>query len=182
MVRAGVAQSVVVMAAMVAAAGCSPDRTGPEREHQVAVPEAGVAIGRVPAGLRVVRREDGRVVLAPDRGEGEITFRMSSPVDGVLDPLGPARAVQEEIERLPDGAFLGSQELRTPLGKAFTARGRYRTARGVTEEIRVLAVHPRGDRFLTVTSVHPAADDSAARVQILLEVFTELGDLPESRP
>ena len=182
MARAGMVRSAWLLAAVVAATGCGPDRAGRRPEQQVAVPQAGVVIGRVPAGLRVVRYENGRVVLAPDRSDGEISFSMSPPIEGVLDPLGPARAVQEEIEGLPDGVFLGSQELRTPLGRAFTARGRYRAAGGLKEEIRVLAVHPRGDRFLVVASVHPAADDTSGRVQTLLEVFAELGELPEDRP
>lgn len=165
--------ALLVGAAMVG--GCARDADLPG-ETDVAVPEAGVVIRQVPAGLRVVRGDDGRVALEPDRGEGRITFAMSPPVEGVLDPLEPARDVQAEIEALSSGRFFGSQELRTPLGRAFTARGRFE-ARGVTmEEIRVLSVHPWGDRFLTVSSVHPAGEDTAERMHVLLDVFAELAE------
>jgi len=164
---------VVMVAVTVAAAGCAGDRT-PTVETKVAVLEAGVIIDRVPAGLEVSRGEAGQVVLVPSSGEGRITFAMSDLLDGILDPLGPAREVQAEIEALPNGRFFGSQELRTPMGRAYTARGRYDSEAATMEEVRILAVHPWGDRFLMVSSVHPAGDDTAERVQLLLEVFSEL--------
>jgi hypothetical protein len=76
-----------------------------------------------------------------------------------------------------EGTFLGSKTLRTPLGRAYTARGRYRTDAGVVEESRVLAVHPSEDRLLTVTYVYPPSEDVVPRIQQLLDVFAEIGPL-----
>jgi len=168
----------VLMAVVVVGLGCSGKSRGPREEFSLEIADAGVVLRQVPQGVRVERGADDRVTLVPRRGVGRITISMSEPVAGVVDPLGPARAVQEEIAGLPEGRFFGSQELRTPLGRAFTARGRFLLGAEMVEQVRVVAAHPWGDRFLTASFTYPAGDDTAARVQMLLEVFGEIEGFP----
>lgn len=159
--------------------GCSGESRGPGQRFDLEIADAGVVLRRVPLGVQVERGADGRVTLVPQRGAGRIEFAMSDPVAGVVDPLGPARAVQDELARLPEGRFFGSQELRTPLGRAFTARGRFLVGAETVEQVRVVAAHPWGDRFLTAVFTYPASDDTADRVQMLLAVFGEVEGLPQ---
>ena len=70
-----------------------------------------------------------------------------------------------EIEARPGGQFFGQVQLGSPIGPAYSTRGRYTGDDGrELEELRLFAVHPAGDRLLTLTyRYHPEASDTKER-------------------
>lgn len=81
------------------------------------------------------------------------------------------------IEQQDDGRYLGSQELVSPLGAAFYSRGRYSADGRETEETVIFALHPAGDRMITLSYRYPAGDDSSTRVERLFEVLENVETL-----
>ena len=78
------------------------------------------------------------------------------------------------IEGLPDGEYKGAQELQGEFGSAFYSRGRFVDAGALVEETVVFLIHPAGNRLLEIHYRYPAGEDSATRVQELIEVLGQL--------
>jgi len=69
---------------------------------------------------------------------------------------------------------MGAQELQADFGTAFYSRGRFNENEALQEETRILLIHPAGNKLLTISYRYPAADDSASRVEQLIEVLSYL--------
>jgi len=139
-------------------------------------PELGLAILELPRDLTVDTNRDGVLIL--ERAAADDDARVFVEV-GPLQPEGFdlnhwVEAQAAEFAAKPDGSFLGSRKLRTPIGDAFTARGRYASESGETEETRVLARHPGAPRLLIVRYVYRAGDDTEQRIVQLLDVFAQI--------
>ena len=59
-------------------------------------------------------------------------------------------------------------------GVAFYSRGRFSEAGATVEETVIFLIHPTASRQLEIHYRYPAGDDSAARVEQLIEVLAEL--------
>lgn len=139
-------------------------------------PALGLAIASLPRGFEVVRNEGEvlELVAHTEQGSGQLTFHVDTPVLGGVNLVEAVRNQQAAFEGQPDGEFLGRVELMSPLGSAFTARGRYTTDEGPVEETWVFAVHPQGDRLLSLRYRYPAGGDSKERIDQLLAVLGEV--------
>jgi hypothetical protein len=160
---------------LVLAAACGPGET-PPADTGVRNEALDIRLAAVPEGFHVVENDGSSLVLAPsgEGVEGRVTFSVGPPVEGV-NLIAAMDEHQAEIEALPDGDYRGGQELQTPLGTAFYSRGRFRDADGnLVEETRILAIHPRAERLLTLQYRYPAADDSRSRVEALIGVFAQV--------
>jgi hypothetical protein len=87
------------------------------------------------------------------------------------------KARKSAFESAPGGEYFGNRELGTPIGTAFTARGAYQTGDSKVEETWVFAIHPQGNRLLTVTYTYPTGQ-SQERVQQLMELLAEIEGSP----
>ena len=148
----------------------------PPPDRGVVNPALGLRLAAVPDGFTVVRNQDDQLVLEPTAEDtsGAVTVNVGPVEDGV-NLIAAMDAHQERIEGLPEGDYRGGLELQTPLGTAFYSRGRYRSDDGgLVEETRVLAIHPVEERLLTMEYRYPAGEDSKARVESLLELFSQV--------
>lgn len=98
----------------------------------------------------------------------------------LVDVVNSQKAI---FEALPGGEFFGSRELRTPLGPAYYSRGRFDLeGDGRVEEVRLFQIHPGQYRLLTLYYRYPAAEDSAQRLQQLLELAAAMEATGEKSP
>lgn len=171
---------LLILAASLAVAACSPQ--GPPAPTEPAgldCPQLGIRLSSVPSAFTVVGNQGDELVLAPaeEGASGHLTVRTETPDVGGVNLVAAVQAHQQQIESLPEGTYLGQQELVTPVGTAFWSRGSYTAGSVTTEETAVLAVHPDGQRMLILTYTYPRAADSTARVENLLEVLGEVEPL-----
>jgi hypothetical protein len=61
---------------------------------------------------------------------------------------------------------------RSDRGTAFYSRGRFVEKGVVEEETVILTIHPSANRLLTISYRYPAGEDSAARVEKLIDVLS----------
>jgi hypothetical protein len=71
--------------------------------------------------------------------------------------------------------YMGGQELQGEFGTAFYSRGRYIDEGSLVEETAVFMIHPTGNRLLGIHYRYPAGEDSAARVEELIDVINYVG-------
>jgi hypothetical protein len=93
---------------------------------------------------------------ADGRLPATLTFEAGAPEPNVnlVDAVNRQKAA---IEARPNGRFLGQVQLMSQIGNAFSTRGRYPGDDGrEVEELRLFAIHPDGDRLLTLTYRYPA--------------------------
>jgi hypothetical protein len=170
---------MIVLGVVIVACGAPSGDTGaPEAPATVEIidPELGLRLAIDPSRFAEVPGGDG--VLALDAADGSDPGRVEVRVRPREYGQNIPAAVTEHrtaIEGRAGGTYLGAQELISPLGTTFTSRGRYTTDDGVVEETVVFALHPAGGRMLTVSYRYPAAEDSGARVEHLLEVVATIG-------
>jgi hypothetical protein len=143
---------------------------GPRTEN----PALGIALATVPATFRVEANAgaDLRLVRA-DGAPGSLHFELTAAAGGV-NLIEALKAHQEAIQARPGGDYKGQIELRSPLGTTFASRGRFGTEGATTEEFRIFAVHPDGDKLLTIVYSYPAGEDTPARRDELLAVLGEV--------
>jgi hypothetical protein len=173
-------RTLLVATIALGLAACGADRpTGPTAPAGLDCPQLGVRLASVPAAFAVVHNQADELVLEPagEGTEGRLTVRSEAPEVGGVNVVAAVQAHQERIESLPDGSYLGQQELVTPGGTAFWSRGSYTDGAGPTEETAVFAVHPDGQHLLSLLYTYPRGTDSAARVERLLEVLGEIEPL-----
>jgi hypothetical protein len=85
--------------------------------------------------------------------------------------------VEEQLTsftELPEGASFGQTQLMAEIGLAFMLRGRYQVAGNPVEELRIILVHPVGNRLLTASYIYPLGDDTSERGQQLMELLGEM--------
>jgi hypothetical protein len=162
------------------AAGCGGGDPPPAAEQPgtaVEVDELNLRFARLPAGF-AVSENGARLVL---EGDGTMTVEAGELSNFGLDPVAEANGQQARFAALEGGEFLGVQRLGTHLGPAAYARGRFTRDGASMEETIVFVVHPSANRMVSLSYVYAAGDDSAARVQTLLELVGEMEpqDAPE---
>jgi hypothetical protein len=165
---------IVVAAVMLGTCARPPDEAVSVASGvaTVEVPEIGLQV-TVDTSVFTGHAAGGRPAVletADPADPGRILIEARPPEVGQNLPAAVAEH-RSFIDQQDEGAYLGSQELVSPLGTAFTSRARYRIDGRETEETVVFALHPSGGRMITLTYRYPAGDDSATRVGRLLEVL-----------
>lgn len=156
------APAVLALAAAVALA-CAPrqeDTTTaiePTEPERVENPTLGIALaGPQAAGFDVVANEAETLRLVrhatEEEAEATLVYEVGPPQTAGVNLVAAVRDQEAMIEARPEGEFLGQVELMSQLGPAFSTRGRYTGEAGEqVEEIKVFALHPSGDRLLSLT-------------------------------
>ena len=157
----------LVLGIAVAAAGCGPRDGGgttavsPAPPERIDNPALGIAlVGARAAGFEVVANEGETLRLRRpaqgDEAEATLAYEASPPQAAGVNLVAAVNEQRAAIEARPDGKFLGQAQLMSPLGNAYSTRGSYPGDGGPrVEEIRIFAVHPYGDRLLSLTYRYP---------------------------
>ena len=137
--------------------------------------ELGISLASVPEGLRTTLNEGSSLELRPteEGADGLVWFAVGPEKVGV-NLVAATQSHQAQFENLPDGEYKGGQELQGDFGVAFYSRGRFSEGDVTVEETVIYLIHPTASRQLEIHYRYPAADDSAARVNQLIEVLAEL--------
>ena len=179
---ATVTASVAGVAVLALAAGCGGSKTGGGEAAAPATPVVNQELRLTldppaGAGFAVQANEGATLVLVRSVGEsGEsatLTFEAGEPEPNVnlVDAVNRQKAA---IESRPEGHFLGQVQLMSQLGTAFSTRGRYPGDDGKEiEELRLFAIHPDGDRLLSLIYRYPT--DSGATKDRINEAMGALG-------
>lgn len=163
---------IAYAAALAACPGREAADQGPPEPKRVESPPLGIAlVGYERNGFELVSAEGETIELMRpaegDEAEATLTYEAGPPQTAGVNLVAAVNEQAAEIESRPDGRFLGQVELGSHLGTAYSTRGRYSGDDGAEiEEIRVFAVHPSGDRLLSLTfRYRPTAGDAKARVE-----------------
>jgi hypothetical protein len=132
-----------------------------------------IRLTTVPDGLIVAENQGTTLELRPADATsgGAIRFAVGPETIGV-NLVAAVNDHQAHIEGLPDGEYRGAQELQGDFGTAFYSRGRFSVDGALQEETQILLIHPAGNRLLTIAYQYPAGEDSAARVEQLIDVLS----------
>lgn len=155
---------------------CRQPEEAPEIEDRpaeiVVNPELRLRLNGVPDGFAVVANDGDSLVLEPvdDAIRGRIVITDLDPDEGQNLPA-EVEAHQSFVAGREGGDPRGGQELLSPLGTTFYSRGRYVLDGAEIEETAIFAIHPDGDRIVTMVYRYPAAGDSSSRVQQLFDVL-----------
>jgi len=134
-----------------------------------------IQLTAMPDGLVVTDNQGTSLELRPaDEYVGGILWFAVGPEQQGVNLVAAVKEHQERIEGLPEGEYKGAQELQGPLGTAFYSRGRYVEDGAVVEETVILTIHPSNNRLLTISYRYPAGEDSARRVEQLIDVLSYL--------
>lgn len=157
--------------ALITCSGNPAQSTGP-----IVNSELGIQLAAVPAPFKVVENKGTSLQLAVDGDptKGRVDFFVGPPQPSGVNLVAEINSKKPEIEAQPGGKFLGTVELGTPIGSAFTARGQYDGPTGRMEETWVLALHPSGDRLLSMVYRYPANKDSGKRVEQMMDLVGEV--------
>jgi hypothetical protein len=132
-----------------------------------------IRLSTIPEGLVVAANQGSSLELRPgDETAGGVIWFAVGPETVGVNLVAAVEEHQSHIEGLPDGNYLGAQELQGDFGTAFYSRGRYSDNGSVQEETRIMLIHPGGNRLLTIAYRYPAGDDSAFRVEQLIDVLS----------
>ena len=167
---------IVVLVLVVSTLSCAePPPPPPPPDTSVENTELGIALASVPEGLRTTLNEGSSLELRPtaEGADGLVWFAVGPEKVGV-NLVAATQSHQAQIENLPDGEYKGGEELQGDFGVAFYSRGRFSEAGTTVEETVIFLIHPTASRQLEIHYRYPAADDSAARVNQLIEVLAEL--------
>jgi len=173
------ARSVLAIFAFAAAATllttCSqPESPEVDEPPPIVIENPGLRLrlDGVPTEFQVVANGEDELVLEPadPTVEGRIVVRTLDPAVGQNLPA-QVEAHQSFIAGQEGGDPRGGQELLSPLGTTFYSRGRYLADGAEIEETAIFAIHPDGDRIVTITYRYPAGGDSTVRVQQLFDVL-----------
>jgi hypothetical protein len=77
---------------------------------------------------------------------------------GSVNIVEAAERTKATFESLPQGQFFGNQELMTPMGSFYTARGSYEQADARIEELLAFALHPNSNRLIRISFLYPAGE------------------------
>ena len=165
--------ALVLFASIIFVAACAPPPSPPD--PSVENPGLGIRLNAVPESLVVASNQGSRLELRPaaEDVDGKLWFSVA-PEDRGENLVEAVKLHQSRIEGLPEGDYKGAQELQGPLGTAFYSRGRFLEGGTVIEETVLFAVHPTQSRALEIIYQYPVGDDSAARVEQLIDVLAYL--------
>ena len=149
----------------------------PQQPESTAVEnlDLGLKLAALPDGMAVLSNQGSSLELTPS-GEGEegvLWFAVGPEQDGV-NLVAAVQDHQARMEVMDEGDYKGAQELQGDFGTAFYSRGRFVDAGALVEETVVFMIHPAGTRLLAIHYRYPAGDDSAARVEELIDVVSYL--------
>ncbi len=165
----------VSVLAVVAVLSCAAPPEPPPIPDGVENTDLGIRLASVPIDLVVAKNQGDILELRPagEQSTGTVWFTVSPEVHAV-NLVASVNDHQAAIESLPDGKYLGAQELTGDFGSAFYSRGRFSEGGAVIEETVILALHFTGNQLVTIHYRYPAGDDSAARVEQLIGVLAEI--------
>lgn len=167
---------MVVLALAASTLSCSePAPQPPPPDTRVENGVLDITLGAVPEGLATSVNQGNTLELRPtaEGAEGRVWF-VVGPDQHAVNLVAAVEAHQASIESLPDGEYQGAQELTGDFGAAFYSRGRFSEDGSPVEETVLYLIHPRDYRQLEIHYRYPAAEDSAARVEQLIEVLAEV--------
>jgi hypothetical protein len=153
--------------------GCGPREAVAPADAPPAVeaPELKLAFATLPSGLEVAAIGPNVELTGPDGAS--LLVQVGDRSEYGIEVLALANEQRTAFESLEQGEFLGSRQLTTPFGEGGYARGRFVANDQRLEETRLYVVHPLENRLVTYVYTYPAAEDSAQRVQTLLELVGE---------
>jgi hypothetical protein len=135
--------------------------------------ELDLSLASVPEGLRVAANQGRSLQLEPvDPTVGGAIWFEVGPEEVGVNLVAAVRDHQQFIEGLPDGEYQGAQELQADFGTAFYSRGRFTEDGAAFEETVIFRIHPRASRLLSIDYRYPAGDDSAERVEQLIDLLS----------
>jgi hypothetical protein len=137
--------------------------------------ELGIRLNSLPEGLAVAENHGENLELRPATPEkqGAIRFFVG-PETHAVNLVQAVNDHRMSIEKRPGGEYLGAQELIGDFGSAFYSRGKFLRVDDPFEETVVYAIHSTGNRLVSIRSQYPAATDSAARVEELIDLLSRM--------
>lgn len=156
---------------------CAPKvETPAPTPERVSNETLGVAVAALPQGATVVAND---ATLAFDlSGPGEATRCQIEvgPEQRGVNLVEEIRGQRAAFEALEGGSYVGNTELMSPLGPAYAARGRFTGPAGAVEEVRLLTLHPSGNRLLVLRCAYPRTtdEDSKTRFGAIIGLLGEL--------
>ncbi len=164
----------VTVAAAVLALSCAGPAPPPE-PTEIQNIDLGITLSGLPEGLVLASNQGTSFELQPsDPLVGGILWFAVGPEQEGVNLVTAVQAHQTHMEGMVDADYKGGQELQGDFGTAFYSRGQYRDGEEVVEETAIFMIHPVGNRLLGIHYRYPAGDDSAARVEQLIDVISYL--------
>ena len=155
---------------------------GPQRIENQAM---GFVLGDIATGCSLIRNAGTDLELACelDGVVGTLTFELGEQERGV-NLLEKAKQQKDWFLSQPAGEFSGNRELGTPIGAAYTARGRYSSEGEAVEESQVLTLHPEKNRAILVRYRYPPEKRKGTqeRMEQLLFVVGEIQSIEVGEP
>jgi hypothetical protein len=175
MAMARASAAVIILLALSCAAPSPP----PAREVIQNV-DLGLELNGLPHGLAVASNQGTSLELRPtDPAKGGVLwFSVGNEQEGV-NLVTAVQDHQAQMEGKNGADYKGAQELQGDFGSAFYSRGRYIEDGALTEETVVFMIHPAGNRLLGIHYRYPAGEDSAARVEQLIDVINYVAAIPQ---
>ena len=171
--RSGTALSLI--AAALVLVGCGGSNTGTDivaSGSRVENAELGLAIAELPEGFEVDKNDEtGLVLITSGSGDpGVVEIDLGPVEEGSVNIVEAATATKAVFESLPGGEFFGNQELLTPIGSFFTARGAFDEDPRRVEQLLAFTLHPNSNRLVRISFRYAAgeAGDRAPQFAALL--------------
>jgi hypothetical protein len=177
--------TILLTALALGACSAEPEAASTAGDTSFDAPSALLHLAATPEAFEVETNDAETLTLtAPGLpGPSTVTVTLGELVEGGINIY---EAVEEQLAsftELPEGASFGQTQLMADLGLAFMLRGRYQIEGNPVEELRIVLVHPVGNRLLSAGYVYPLGDDTSERGQQLMELFGEMSSLePAGEP
>ena len=169
--------AVIILLALSCAAPSSPPE--PTAIQNI---DLGLELTGLPDGLALASNQGTSLELRPtDPSEGGVLWFAVGPEQEGVNLVAAVQDHQAQLEGKNGADYKGAQELTGDFGTAFYSRGRYIDENGgLTEETVVFMIHPAGNRLLGIHYRYPAGEDSAARVEQLIDTISYVAAAPNS--
>jgi len=150
-----------------------PESEPPTVLRSVDSPEAGIRLTDLPEGFRLVSSDGGEIVLErkPELPPGTAVIAATEEQDSGVNLFKAVNDQKEDIESRPEGKFQGQTELGSHLGPAYLTRGRWSDNGAETEEMRLFALHPTGNRMVVITYTYAVSGDTKDRASQAMEIL-----------
>ncbi len=167
---ARVTAAVVILLALSCAAPQSPP--APTVIQNI---DLGIELTGMPRGLTLSSNQGSSLELRPtDPAKSGVLWFSVGPEQNGVNLVTAVQTHQSQMEGKKGADYKGGQELQGDFGTAFYSRGQYIDEGSLMEETAVFMIHPAGHRLLGIHYRYPAGDDSAARVEELIDVINHL--------
>lgn len=173
--------SLIILLASCKQSGTESESTSAGKRVENAT--LGLAIAELPADF-VVETNDSNGLFLTARGPGDpgvVSLEVGPVEKGSINIVEAAKHTEATFESSPQGEFFGNQELMTPIGSFFTARGAYDQADARTEELLAFALHPNSNRLIRISFRYPAGE-AAERAPQLAGLLGEIEGYEDIRP